>query len=142
MLNKEKYAKEIIDIACNGESLGKYRGNLCPCCTIDCSDCDFSFNSDCSNCNERILEWANSEYKEREIDWNKVPVDTPIYVWDNDEDKIIYKVKRHFAQYDTNNDKITAFADGQTSWSSEQAVMVWDNAEIKEGIDCSQWYKD
>ena len=41
-----------------------------------------------------------------------------------------------------NNDKIIAFTEGQTSWTSDQNIMVLDNAEIKEGVDCSEWYKD
>ena len=140
MLNKEKYAKEIIDIACNGDSVGMRNGILCSCDTINnCKHCDF-YNEGIL-CEEVIKEWANSECKEPEIDWDKVPIDTPIYVWDNYEDKI-YKKKRYFAEYDTNNDKIIAFTEGQTSWTSDQNIMVWDNAEIKEGIDCSQWYKD
>ena len=140
MLNKEKYAKEIIDIACSGSSIGMRNGVLCACNSIgDCIYCDFYGNK--TICGIAIKEWANSEYKEREIDWNKVPIDTPIYVWDNCEDKSD-KRKRYFAEYDTNNDKIIAFTGGQTSWTADQNIAVWDNAEIKEGIDCSQWYKD
>lgn len=140
MLNKEKYAKEIFDIVCETGSNPAVADNVpFKCDDINCRRCNFFRSSDCRRA---FVEWANSEYKEREIDWNKVPVDTPIYVWDNNEDKIIYKAKRHFAKYDTNNDKIIAFTDGQTSWSSDQDIMVWDNAKIKEGIDCSQWYKD
>ena len=138
MLNKEKYAKEILDISCDGYGIAKQNGHLQPCRYTACSKCDFNTTLCCP---EEMRKWANSEYKEREIDWNKVPVDTPIYVWDNYEDKI-YKRKRYFAEYDTNNDKIIAFTEGQTSWTSDQNIMVWDNAEIKEGIDCSEWYKD
>ena len=138
MLNKEKYAKEIIDISCDGYGIAKQNGHLQPCRYTACSKCDFNTTLCCP---EEMRKWANSEYKEREIDWNKVPIDTPIYVWDNYEDKI-YKKKRYFAEYDTNNDKIIAFTEGQTSWTSDQNITVWDNAEIKEGIDCSQWYKD
>ena len=141
MLNKEKYAKEILDIVCSGNDIGKRNGHLCPCVNVKCTDCEF--NKCDASCNEEFTKWANSEYKEkeREIDWNKVPIDTPIYVWDNYKDKI-YKKKRYFAEYDTNNDKIFAFTDGQTSWTSDQNTMVWDNAKIKEGVDCSEWYKD
>ena len=141
MLNKEKYAKEILDIACNGDSVGMRNGILCSCDTINnCKHCDF-YNEGIL-CEEVIKEWANSEYKEREIDWNKVPVDTPIYVWDDKGDNIIYKRKRHFAEYDADNDKIFAFTDGQTSWTSEQDIVPWDYAKIAEGVDCSEWYKD
>lgn len=140
MLNKEKYAKEILDIVCQGGEKPAVIDNIPIKCTdvLDCRNCKFYSDNDCS---DAFVKWANSEYKEHKIDWNKVPVDTPIYVWDDNEDNII-KIKRHFAEYDTNNNRIIAFMDGQTSWSSEQNVMSWDNAEIKEGIDCSQWYKD
>ena len=135
MLNKEKYAKEILDIACNGDSVGMRNGILCSCDTINnCKHCDF-YNEEIL-CEEVIKEWANSEYKEREIDWNKVPVDTPIYVWDDGR-----TYKRHFAGYDKINNMIIAFDNGGTSWSSVTTTK-WDNAKIKEGVDCSEWYKD
>ena len=86
-----------------------------------------------------FIKWVNSEYKEPEIDWNKVPVDTPIYVWDNCDNGSTYK--RYFAGYDKINNMIIAFDNGGTSWSSV-TTTEWDNAKIKEGIDCSEWYKD
>lgn len=67
MLNKEKYAKEILDIACNGDSIGMRNGILYSCDTINnCKHCDF-YNEKIL-CEEVIKEWANSEYKEHEID--------------------------------------------------------------------------
>ena len=138
MLNKEKYAKEILDILCQDGVNPAVIDNIpVKCLGTECHSCQF-YDTYCVGA---FVKWANSEYKEREIDWSKVPVDTPIYVWDNYEDKI-YKKKRYFAEYDTNNDKIIAFTEGQTSWTSDQNIMVWDNAKIKEGIDCSEWYKD
>ena len=137
MLNKEKYAKEIAEIACNGDCIGMMNGILYPCNTIkSCKHCDFYDIETKILCTENIKKWANSEYKEREIDWNKVPVDTPIYVWDNGA-----TYKRYFAGYDKKYNMIIAFDNGGTSWSSITATK-WNNAKIKEGIDCSQWYKD
>ena len=135
MLNKEKYAKEIIDISCDGYGVAKQNGHLQPCRYTACSKCDFNITLCCT---EEIRKWANSEYKEPEIDWNKVPVDTPIYVWDNDNGATY---KRYFAGYNKINNMIIAFDDGGTSWSSV-TTTEWDNAKIKEGIDCSEWYKD
>ena len=135
MLNKEKYAKEIIDISCDGYGVAKQNGHLQPCRYTACSKCDFNITLCCT---EEIRKWANSEYKEPEIDWNKVPVDTPIYVWDNDNGATY---KRYFAGYNKVNNMIIAFDDGGTSWSSVTTTK-WDNAKIKEGIDCSEWYKD
>ena len=136
MLNKEKYEKEIVEIACNGCTVGMKNGVLCPCHSIDdCDSCDFYNNK--TTCEKVIKEWANSEYKEREIDWNKVPVDTPVYVWDFNENNL----KRHFAGYDKEHNMITVFDDGRTSWSSKKTTK-WIHAKIKEGVDCSEWYKD
>ena len=138
MLNKEKYAKEIIDISCDGYGIAKQNGHLQPCRYTNCSKCDFNTTL-C--CDEEIRKWANSEYKEPEIDWNKVPVDTCILITDS----YGYTLKRHFAKYD--NKKIYAYPDGTTSWSFIQdsnQLIVWDekNVQIKEGVDCSEWYKD
>ena len=141
MLNKEKYAKEIIDIACNGDSIGMMNGILYPCNTIkSCKHCDFYDIETKILCTENIKKWANSEYKEREIDWNKVPVDTPILITYS-----CYTLKRHFAKY--YNKTIYSYPDGTTSWSFNQdssQLISWDekNVQIEKGIDCSEWYKD
>lgn len=67
MLNKEKYAKEIIEIACKGDCIGMKNGVLCSCNSINsCELCDF-YNEE-TLCKEVIEKWANSEDKEREID--------------------------------------------------------------------------
>ena len=137
MLNKEKYAKEIVEIACNGCTVGMRNGVLCPCSSINsCDFCDFYDGK--TTCEKVIKEWANSKYKEREIDWNKVPIDTPIYVWDFCERD---NIKRYFAGYDKENNTIITFDGGKTSWSSTTTTK-WIHAKIKEGVDCSEWYKD
>ena len=139
MLNKEKYAKEIIDIACSGSSIGMRNGILCACNSIgDCIYCDFYGNK--TICGIAIKDWANSEFKEREIDWSKVPVDTPILITYS-----CYTLKRHFAKY--YNKTIYFYPDGTTSWSFNQdnsQIISCDEkkVQIKEGIDCSEWYKD
>ena len=140
MLNKEKYAKEILDIACQDGTIPAVVNNVPIKCTdaLDCYDCKFYYNDDCINA---FIKWVNSEYKEREIDWSKVPVDTCILITDS----YGYTLKRHFAKYD--NKKIYAYPDGTTSWSFNQdssQLISWDekNVQIKEGIDCSEWYKD
>ena len=139
MLNKEKYAKEILDIACNGDSIGMRNGVLCACNSIgNCIYCDFYGNK--TICEIAIKDWANSEYKEREIDWSKVPVDIPILITYS-----CYTLKRHFAKY--YNKTIYFYPDGTTSWSFNQdssQLISWDekNVQIEKGIDCSEWYKD
>ena len=137
MLNKEKYAKEILDIVCQDGANPAVVDNVPIKCTdvSDCHDCKFYVSNDCS---DAFVKWANSEYKEREIDWNKVPIDTPIYVWDFCERD---NIKRYFAGYDKENNTIITFDGGKTSWSST-TTTEWSHAKIKEGVDCSEWYKD
>ena len=135
MLNKEKYAKEILDILCQDGVNPAVIDNIpVKCLGTECHSCQF-YDTYCVGA---FVKWANSEYKEREIDWSKVPVDTPIYVWDNNDNRTY---KRHFAGYNQVNNMIFAFDNGGTSWSSVTTTK-WDNAKIKEGIDCSEWYKD
>lgn len=60
------------------------------------------------------------------VDWSKVPVDTPIVVWDNGD---FTKEKRHFAKYQ--NGRLYAFGNGQTSWTtSDDDIATWDNARL------------
>lgn len=77
MLNKEKYAKEILDILCQDGVNPAVIDNIpVNCLSTECHSCQF-YDTYCVGA---FVKWANSEYKEREIDWSKVPVDTPVYV--------------------------------------------------------------
>ena len=60
MKNKEKYAEQIIDIACAGGTIAvrQKNGHVVPCEYTNCDDCLFKN----SNCGEKIQEWAESEY--------------------------------------------------------------------------------
>ena len=125
MKNKEKYAKEILEIACSGSSLAfdKTTNKVVPCNGLRCSNCLFG-----RNCDEAIKEWCESEYVEQPVDWSKVPVDTPILVRDEDEEKF---KKRHFAKYA--NEKVYAWNMGTTSWSAdENCVTTWNCAKLAE----------
>lgn len=62
MKNKEKYAKEIVELACNGRNVAvcKSTGKPIDCLDIVCSKCSFAVGS----CTESRKEWAESEYIE------------------------------------------------------------------------------
>lgn len=66
MKNKEKYEKEIMNIACSGDSIAvmKKSGRVVSCNETKCSLCLFC-NSDCKT--EKIREWAESEYIEKPV---------------------------------------------------------------------------
>lgn len=63
MKNKEKYAKEILEIACSGGSIAiiKKSGHIVPCNGAICSLCLFRGY----DCEEKTREWAESEYIEK-----------------------------------------------------------------------------
>lgn len=64
MKNKEKYAKEIMNIACSGSRIAvmKRSGRIVPCDGILCSVCLFS-----SDCRKNIKDWSESEYIEKPV---------------------------------------------------------------------------
>lgn len=84
MLNREKYAKEIVDVALKDETFALMDGNICACSDVQgCTSCAFYDSDDCIISKQ---EWANSEYVEPPVDWSKVAVDTPILVRDSEEE--------------------------------------------------------
>lgn len=61
------------------------------CCEASCDTCDTEYD-----CTRGLKEWANSEYVEPQVDWSRVPVDTPILVRDSESSE--WK-RRYFAKY-------------------------------------------
>ena len=129
MLNKEKYAKEILNIACEGHSIAMIDGKLRQCSGASCSKCDFNSNI---NCRKNVNEWANSEYVEPQVDWSRVPVDTPILVRDSESSE--WK-RRYFAKY--KNNMVYAWEAGATSWSAGSPAHMtdWKYAKLAESED-------
>lgn len=65
MKNKEKYAKEIIEVACSGDSIAvtKVGERVVRCSKIACSKCLFVL----LNCVEKIRKWAEQEYIKKPV---------------------------------------------------------------------------
>ena len=60
MKNKEKYAKEILDIVIKECHFALNKdGEIVRCSDIKCSDCLFNVKE---GCNSATIEWANAEY--------------------------------------------------------------------------------
>lgn len=110
MKNKEKFAKEIIEIAATGSSIAMRDGVLRECRGLPCYQCDFFSNG---KCDEKVKEWAESEYVEPkyEIDWASVPVDTPVLI------KGAVDNRRYFSKL-LPDERLAVFRNGRTSWSS------------------------
>lgn len=65
MKNKERYAKEIVEIACGGDAIAvtKEGERVVRCGNIACSECLFVP----LNCAKNTREWAESEYIEKTV---------------------------------------------------------------------------
>lgn len=65
MKNKEKFAKEIVEIVCSRDSIAiiKKSGRIVPCEGTRCSLCLFHDY----DCKEKTREWAESEYIEKPV---------------------------------------------------------------------------
>ena len=126
MLKIEKYKEELIEsgIICINKLAVK---NNKPerCVTGYCLGCDF----DPQNCKRQTEDWLFSEYKEPEVDWSKVKVDTPILV--RDYETQIW-IKCYFARYE--DGKVYGWMGGATSWSvdDENDVYSWEYAKLAE----------
>ena len=101
MTNREKYAKEILDIVCEGSDVAVKNGVPCKCNKITCRECDFDNTAVCLN---NRVKWFKAEDLENEK-WTK----------------------RHFAKYE--GGKVYAFRNGETSWSGCWPVC-WEQAKL------------
>lgn len=123
MTNYERYKNEIEKITRMGRMVAveEKTGKIISCGEITCSQCKFhSCNEE--SCGIIALAWADAEYvepEEKEIDWTRVPVDTPILVRDSMQSDWI---KRHFAKYEHNF--VYAWCDGKTSYTTD-SMNYW-----------------
>ena len=133
MTNREKFAEQILNIACGGYPLAVDENTMEPmkCGTYkDCKRCLFDKKS--TGCKRLRMEWCESEYVEPQIDWSKVPVDTPILVRDCESDEWI---RRYYAGFFSEG-RVRAWSGGRTSWSAydgeRRYVAVWNYAKLAE----------
>lgn len=120
MKNYEKYAEEIKE----------YNGiNICSEFIkphiLEADNCN---GIDCQRCAMLQMLWMLEEYKEPEVDWSKVAVDTPILVRDYESQEW---EARHFAKYE--DGVIYSWDGGSTSWTSRGNVTEWKYAKLVEG---------
>ncbi len=123
MKNYEKYANEIREY--NGDSLCKdfIEPYILKSINAKCTDIS------CVKCHTYRMLWFLEDYKEPEVDWSKVEVDTPILVRDGEDEEWN---KQHFAECD--GKVVCAWRGGKTSWT-EDCVMGWKYAKLAEGED-------
>lgn len=128
MTNYEKYKDKIDkiwesgDIACFTKN-----GEIKHCYEITCPECEFNGEEGCSLNSKK---WLVSEYKDpaENVDWSKVPIDTPVLVREYETDKWI---PRYFAGINGDGNVI-AFENGATYWSDngKNFTLSWECAKL------------
>lgn len=141
MLNIEKFEDELINMGVINPKIMigfSKDGKLLNCRFAKCSDCKEILMAQLNiskeeyykeSCRKNILKWLLSEYKEPEIDWSKVEVDTPILVRESEQNPWL---KRYFAKF--KDGKVYAWDSGKTSWSIEDktGMLCWKYAKLAE----------
>ena len=128
MLNIEKYKEELENIGVlNPTELAVIDGKPCMCQEAACNMCEL--RSEEIGCFYRTDNWLFSEYKEPEVDWSKVKVDTPILIREDEGNPWL---KRYFAKFE--GGKVYAWNGGKTSWSIEDKtdMLSWKYAKLAE----------
>ena len=128
MLNIEKYKEELENIGVlNPDKLAVIDGKPCMCQETECNMCELRSVESC--CVDRTDNWLFSEYKEPEVDWSKVKVDTPILVRESEQNLWL---KRYFAKL--KDGRVYAWDGGKTSWSMEDKtdMLSWKYAKLAE----------
>ena len=89
-------------------------GEIVCCVDIDCNECLFQGSED-EKCSQKAFKWADEEYTESEVDWSKVPVDTPVLI--SVDGKNGNWFNRYFAGVNEKGQP-TVFCYGATQWSN------------------------
>ena len=119
MKNYEKYADAIREYKGDSFCADFVKPNI-----LESEYCDL----DCTRCRMLQALWLLEDYKEPEVDWSKVEVDTPILVRDREDARIPW-VRRYFAEYI--DGVVYAWDGGCTSWS-EEYTTGWKYAKLAE----------
>ena len=132
MTNYEK-DKEKIDTILNSNrdiAIDIETNEITTCASIACIRCLFSSNNNnngSTSCYRNTIKWLLAEYKELEVDWSKVLVDTPVLVsYDGVNWERRYFVKR------TAEDMFYVYSNGATSWSTDGNVAWYRYAKLAE----------
>ena len=125
--------KDIKKIFAEYFSINKITHEACICCDTVCRDCLFYG----IGCNRRKKKWLDQPAfdPEKDIDWSKVPVDTPVIVWNTDEE-----YRRYFSGI--KDGRFSVYADGRTSWSSTTGnICSWNHCKLYRPEDVEKYRK-
>lgn len=116
MINYEKQKTEIDEILERNLWFGveEETKKVAPCPQMNCFECLFHDERDSCHCGLRSIKWLVSEYVEPEVDWSKVPADTPVLASMDGEKWYAF----HFAGVDRAGNTYV-YPYGRTSWSNK-----------------------
>ncbi len=128
MTNYEHYKEQMERITRLGRcvAMNATTGEIVCCADINCNECLFQGSED-ANCSQKAFEWADEEYKEPEIDWSKVPIDTPVLVSD---DGVNWR-RRYFVRR-SETGLFCVYSNGTTSWSADNCESRYKYAKLAE----------
>lgn len=128
MLNIEYYKDKLVELCViDIDRLALIQGQPRICnSSLLCNECLFNNNIDF--CSGEALNWLFSEYKEPEVDWSKVEVDTPILVRDDEDGEWL---KRHFAKFEDGRVYAWVFETTSSTTPIDSAVD-WKYAKLAE----------
>lgn len=116
-------------------TVNKNTNEINNCGEIDCSECLFYGRDSCRIVKKKWLDQPAFD-PEKDIDWSKVPVDTPVLVWNLEE--CLYK--RYFSGI--KDGRFSAYPDGRTSWSSiTDNIRYWNHCKLYRPEDVEKYRK-
>ena len=78
--------------------------------------------------------WLDEEYKESEVDWSKVPVDTLVRVRDGEDEEWILRYFKGINE-DSLRRRYEAWESGATSKTANGEYLCWKYCELVEDED-------
>lgn len=104
------------------------------CAKTLCAKCLFYGSG---NCEKAKSEWVDQPVldPEKDIDWERVPIDTPVIVWNSDSNQN----NRYFAGID--GEYFSAYSNGGTSWSSKGNTYYWNHCKLYRPEDIAKYKK-
>ena len=125
---------KVKEIFARSFAVDKRTGEVLKCAETPCTLCLFHGNECC----EARLKWLDQPAfdPEKDIDWSKVPVDTPVIVWNSEN----CTYNRHFSGI--KDGRFVTYADGLTSWSSITGnICSWPHCKLYRPEDIEKYRK-
>lgn len=131
---------KVKEIFARSFAVDKRTGEIRTCNGLDCVNCLFYSADSYDPCRARRMKWLDQPVldSEKDIDWSKVPVDTPVIVWNTGEE-----YRRYFCEIKRAGSRIfRTFAIGKTSWTAEEVDRAdWEHCKLCRQEDIEKYRK-